>query len=629
MTDSHKLPTTPKGSRKIGRYHVQEQIGCGGMGVVYKAEDRAIGRKVAVKTLTETTPEMLERFYVEARSGIISHPNIVTVYELGEHEGCPFIAMEYIDGESLEQALARRGKLPVAEAVAAVEQLCAGLGYAHGHGVVHRDIKPANILLRPDGRVTIVDFGIARLADRTHALTKVDTLLGTFHYIAPERLKGETGDGRADVWSAGVILYQLLTGQLPFKGSPASAVYRVLHEPYEPLAEQVPDIPEELSRILARALDKELEGRYATAEEMAFDLKALAEASNHDRAAELLETATRLMEAEDWTNARAVLLQAQRLDPNEHGTKVLLSEVQQRLSVQQREPAQREKPAPKRRRKAGAQADAPSRPKRAPRRKPAKVEPEAAREPGDEAPGVPAFVAANPESQTQDDSLTRVLQASEFTLEKEAVRDDSPFLLPEELTARFSEVPEGGAEPAAVPEEPLPPALIAPAFPGTKAQPEEIPVPPLREAKAAKLRWLPVAAVFAVGVPLLATEMLYARRDSLAPAKPAAALAPVKPAPAPVQPVQPAPRQASLVVQATPWATVLDVTDASGAAQTLPRERSTPLRLDALEAGTYKVRMANASGLEKTVECTAAPGGQLCTAEFAAPDPARFLSARR
>ena len=391
----------------------------------------------------------------------------------------------------------------------------------------------------------------------------------------------------------------------------------------------MPDIPEELIRILARALDKELETRYATVEEMAFDLKALAEASNHDRAAELLATATRLMEEEDWTNARAVLLQAQRLDPNEHGTKVLLSEVQQRLSLEQREQAQPERSAPKRRRKVEAQATAVSKPKRAPRRKPAKVEPEAAPEPANEAPSIPAFEAA--ETEAPDDSLTRILQASEFTREEESASNDSPFLLPEELTARFSEAPKGDAEPAAVPEAPLAPALVDSAVPEMEALPTETSVPSLRGTKSRKLRWLPAAAVFAIGVPLLATEMLYARRDSPIAAKPASA--PAKPstasASAPVQSVQQASRQASLVVQAMPWATVLDVTDASGATRTLPRERSTPLRLDALEAGAYKVRMASAAGVEKIVECTAAPGGQLCTAEFATPDPARFLSARR
>lgn len=151
-----------KGIQKIGRYRVTGELGRGGMGIVYRGEDRLIGRRVAIKTLTEVTPELRERFQIEARSGILSHQNIVTVYEVGEHEGSPFIAMEFIEGDSLEKVLRLRKRLPLLEALSIVEQVCAGLGYAHGHGVVHRDVKPANILVRPDGRVTIVDFAALR-----------------------------------------------------------------------------------------------------------------------------------------------------------------------------------------------------------------------------------------------------------------------------------------------------------------------------------------------------------------------------------------------------------------------------------------------------------------------------------
>jgi len=273
---------------KIGRYRITGELGRGGMGIVYQGEDRLIGRKVAIKTLTEVTPELRERFYLEARSGILSHQNIVTVYELGEHEEIPFIAMEFIDGDSLEKILRAQKRVPLLEALSVVEQICAGLGYAHGHGVVHRDVKPANVLVRPDGRVTIVDFGIARLSDQTRQLTKTDTLLGTFHYISPERLKGEAIDGRADIWSVGVMLYEMLTGELPFKGRDVSALYRVIHEPYVPLAEYMQDLPKDLSRVLEKALAKQVDNRYATAEEMAFDLHVLAQGLKYDRVGSLL-----------------------------------------------------------------------------------------------------------------------------------------------------------------------------------------------------------------------------------------------------------------------------------------------------------------------------------------------------
>ncbi len=322
---------------QIGRYRVTGELGRGGMGIVYRAEDPLIGRDVAIKTLTEVTPELRERFYIEARSGILSHPNIVTVYELSEHEGSPFIAMEFIEGESLEKMLRTRKRLSLLEALSIVEQLCAGLGYAHGHGVVHRDIKPANVLVQPDGHVTIVDFGIARLADQTRQLTKTDALLGTFHYIAPERLKGEASDGRADVWSVGIMLYEMLTGELPFKGKDVSSLYRVIHEPYVPLSDHVRDLPDGLSQVLDKALAKSVQDRYTTADEMALDLQILADALKRDRVSTLLESARRFTEERHFASARTVLLQAQRIDPGNTDARALLSDVQDRLNHLQRE----------------------------------------------------------------------------------------------------------------------------------------------------------------------------------------------------------------------------------------------------------------------------------------------------
>ena len=321
---------------EIGRYRITGELGRGGMGIVYRAEDPLIGRDVAIKTLTVVTPELRERFYLEAKSGILSHPNIVTVYELGEHEGSPFIAMEFIAGESLEKMLRRLKHLPVLDAISIVEQLCAGLGHAHGRGVVHRDVKPANILVQPDWRVTVVDFGIARLVDQSRQLTKTGALLGTFHYIAPERLKGEPSDGRADIWSTGVMLYEMLTGELPFKGTDISSLYRVINEPFDSLSEIVHELPDGLSVILERALAKKPEDRYSTAEEMAFDLHVISHTLRHDRVSALLETARRLAEEQQFTGARTVLLQAQQIDPGNLDIKALMNDVQDRLNRLQR-----------------------------------------------------------------------------------------------------------------------------------------------------------------------------------------------------------------------------------------------------------------------------------------------------
>jgi len=321
---------------RIGRYDVICELGRGGMGVVYRGEDKLIGRDVAIKTLTEVTPELRERFYVEARSGILSHPNIATVYELGEHEGNPFIAMEFLAGESLDKILRARERLPVLETLSIIEQLCAGLGYAHQHGLLHRDIKPANVIVLPDGRAKIVDFGIARLADQSTRLTKTDALLGTFHYIAPERLKGEASDGRADIWSVGVMLYEMMTGELPFKGKDVSALYRVIHEPYVPLAGIVQDVPEAFNAVLDKALAKDVDRRYATTEEMAFDLQAIGDGLKQERVLELLESARRLSDERQFANARTVLLQAQRIDPANASAKTLMQDVQEQLNHLQR-----------------------------------------------------------------------------------------------------------------------------------------------------------------------------------------------------------------------------------------------------------------------------------------------------
>jgi eukaryotic-like serine/threonine-protein kinase len=321
---------------QIGKYRVTGELGRGGMGIVYRGEDPLIGRAVAIKTLTEVTPELRERFYLEARSGILNHPNIVTVYELGEHAGNPFIAMEFIEGESLEKMLRRQRRLSLPDALSIVEQICAGLGHAHAHGVVHRDIKPANILVQADGHVKIVDFGIARLSDQTRQLTKTDALLGTFHYIAPERLKGEANDGRGDIWSTGIMLYEMLTGELPFKGKDIASLYRVIYELHVPLSEYVHGLPEELSNVLNKALAKRAEDRYATAEEMAFDLQVISNPLRQGRVNEFLAAARRLAEEQQFASARVALLRAQSIDPGNAEVKALITDVQDRLSHLQR-----------------------------------------------------------------------------------------------------------------------------------------------------------------------------------------------------------------------------------------------------------------------------------------------------
>jgi eukaryotic-like serine/threonine-protein kinase len=329
-------PLSATTATRIGRYDVICELGRGGMGIVYRAEDKLIGREIAIKTLTETTPELRERFYVEARSGILNHANIVTIYELGEYEGNPYIAMEYVAGESLEKILGTGNKPSLLETLSTIEQLCSGVGYAHQNGVLHRDVKPANLIVQPDGRVKIVDFGIARLADQTTRLTRTDALIGTFHYIAPERLKGEMSDGRSDIWSAGVILYQMITGQVPFDGANVSTLYKVISEPYPPLRNYNADLPEELIAVVERALAKNPDDRYSTAEEMAFDLQAISGSLQKERMGDLMISAKRLMEQGQLAHARTVLLDLQRIDSQDIDVRRMMREVQEQLSRTQK-----------------------------------------------------------------------------------------------------------------------------------------------------------------------------------------------------------------------------------------------------------------------------------------------------
>ncbi|WP_263385462.1 serine/threonine protein kinase [Granulicella arctica] len=326
---------TPLSVTHIGKYEIISELGRGGMGVVYRAEDKNIGREVAIKTLTEATPELRQRFLVEARSGVLNHQNIVTVYDFGEQDGNPYIVMEYLHGDSLEKVLRRDKPLSIVEKLEIVRQVCEGLGYAHQKGVVHRDIKPANVMVLPGGQVKIVDFGIARL-ESTSGHTQTGAVIGTFHYISPERLKGDPSDGRADIWAIGIMLYQMLTGVLPFAGEDVSALHKVVNEAFPPLSNYLSDYPKGIDQVLDRALAKSPDDRYAAAEEMASDIEAINEVLKRARVGEMLGHVKGLLEQDQLAAARPVLLDLQRLDPQNTEIKRLLRDVQERMSRQQK-----------------------------------------------------------------------------------------------------------------------------------------------------------------------------------------------------------------------------------------------------------------------------------------------------
>ncbi len=267
---------------RVGRYLVTGRVGRGGMGMVYRAVDEALEREVALKTLIaegSVESEGRRRFKVEAKAAArLQHPNIVTVYELGEDRGIPYIAMEMLSGIDLEAVLRGTGEpLALAEKLDVVAQVCRGLAYAHEHGIVHRDVKPSNVRLLEDGAVKIMDFGIAKLGGTQ--LTKAGMMVGTVHYMSPEQVRGKPLDGRSDVFSVGVILYELLAGERPFRGEGTTQIlYKIVHEDPSPLdLGPLGPLGTRLSAIVARALAKDPDERYPNASAMADDLASALE----------------------------------------------------------------------------------------------------------------------------------------------------------------------------------------------------------------------------------------------------------------------------------------------------------------------------------------------------------------
>ncbi len=255
---------------RIGKFEVEALIGRGAMGIVYKAKDPFIGRLVALKriSLSDLLPEdqkaeFKERFFIEARAaGGLKHPNIVVIHELGEADGAPYMAMEFVEGGSLAKLMKERGPLPLDETIAITRQVALGLAYAHGKGVIHRDVKPDNILLDKNGRVVITDFGAAHM--HSSELTRTGEVLGTPHYMSPEQILGDPADGRSDLFSLGVVFYLLLTGRRPFKGDTITSVcYHIVNSPPEPVPESI-NVPPEALPVLQKLLAKSKEDRYQT-----------------------------------------------------------------------------------------------------------------------------------------------------------------------------------------------------------------------------------------------------------------------------------------------------------------------------------------------------------------------------
>ena len=264
-----------------GRYQIQGTLGTGGMGVVYKAMDSQLGEVIAIKTLRSdflgSDPSALERFRSEIKlARRISHRNVVRTHDIGEAEGVHFITMEYVAGTSLHDLLIKRKKMPAAAAISIGKQLARALEVAHEQGVIHRDIKPQNLVVQPDGVLKVMDFGIARLTERPKGVTKTGMVVGTPEDMAPEQLLGDEIDARADLYSAGIVLYECVTGGRPWNADSATVLIgKMLSEPPKPPIEVDPEVPPALSALIVRTIARDRSERPATAKDLADELEQL------------------------------------------------------------------------------------------------------------------------------------------------------------------------------------------------------------------------------------------------------------------------------------------------------------------------------------------------------------------
>jgi serine/threonine-protein kinase len=297
-----------------GRYRIERKLGAGGMADVYLAEDQELGRRVAIKILNgrhANDDQFIERFRREAKNAAaLNHPNIVSIYDRGNAEDTYYIAMEFLDGRTLKELIIGRGAAPINVAIEYARQILSALRFAHRHGIVHRDIKPHNVLVDGEGRVKVTDFGIARAG--TSQMTETGSIVGTAHYLSPEQAKGGEVDPRSDLYSLGIVLYELLTGKTPFDGeTPVEIAMKHLSTPPKPPSQLRPDIPRELDMVVMRALAKNPDERYQSADEMEGDLERVARgarvsATTADTATQVLRSPAAAAAAASATGATMI-----------------------------------------------------------------------------------------------------------------------------------------------------------------------------------------------------------------------------------------------------------------------------------------------------------------------------------
>jgi eukaryotic-like serine/threonine-protein kinase len=296
-----------------GRYRIVRKLGSGGMADVYLAEDEELGRRVAIKILNDrhaNDESFVERFRREAKNAAsLSHPNIVSIYDRGEAEGTYYIAMEYLDGRSLKELVVARGPLPIGDAIEFTRQVLGALRFAHRKGVVHRDIKPHNVMADADGRLKVTDFGIARAG--VSQMTEAGSIIGTAQYLSPEQARGAAVDQRSDLYSIGIVLYEMLTGTVPFTGeSPVEIAMKHLSDTPRPPSLQRPEIPPDLDMVVLRALAKNPDDRFQTAEEMDAELDRVAQGAGVT--AETADAATAVLSGAALSTAPTAIVPPRR-----------------------------------------------------------------------------------------------------------------------------------------------------------------------------------------------------------------------------------------------------------------------------------------------------------------------------
>jgi serine/threonine-protein kinase len=321
--------------KKIGKYDVIDVIGKGGMGIVYRAKDPFLDRMVAIKIMTISvadSPDLLERFYREAKATAhLQHPNIVTVYELGEQDGSPYLVMQFLEGVSLESALHASQKLTLLQKIDVIIETCHGLAYAHQRGIVHRDIKPGNIMVLKDGSVKIVDFGIARIGDTN--FTRAGQFMGSLSYMSLEQLNDKLQvDQRTDVYSTGVVLYQIVTGSLPFEAeSTGATLMKIMNEAPPPFSKFLSSFPPELETITLKALAKDRDQRYASADELALDLSQLQTKLRQESIEVHMRQAEMLLQRNELSQANDQLMEVLRIDKQHARAMTLLRSLRKQI----------------------------------------------------------------------------------------------------------------------------------------------------------------------------------------------------------------------------------------------------------------------------------------------------------